>query len=105
MAVIELSSAGRRALEGIVARAKDVRQYRRAQALLWLAEGERPTAVAQRLRVHRDTVYAWAARYRQRGRQRLPARLAGVAPGGSALPPSDLGKIRRSAGKRSLFAP
>jgi transposase len=75
MAVIELSSAGRRASEGIVARAKDVRQYRRAQALLWLAEGERSTAVARRLRVHRDTVYAWAARYRQRGRQRLPARL------------------------------
>ncbi len=75
MAVIGLSSAGRRALEGIVARPKDVRQYRRAQALLWLAEGERATAVAQRLRVHRDTIYAWAARYRQRGQQRVPVRL------------------------------
>jgi transposase len=75
MAVIGLSSAGRRALEGIVARPNDVRQYRRAQALLWLAEGERPTAVAQRLRVHRDTIYAWAARYRPRGQQRVPARL------------------------------
>ncbi len=75
MAVIGLSSAGRQALEAIVARPKDVRQYRRAQALLWLAEGERPTAVAQRLRVHRDTIYAWAARYRERGRQRVPARL------------------------------
>jgi hypothetical protein len=38
MAVIELSSAGRRALEGIVARAKDVRQYRRAQGLCVLLE-------------------------------------------------------------------
>jgi hypothetical protein len=47
MAVITLSSAGRRALEAIVARPRDSRQYRRAQALLWLAEGERPTAVAQ----------------------------------------------------------
>ena len=75
MAVIRLSSAGRRAIEAIVARPNDIRQYRRAQALLWLAEGERPTAVAQRLRVHRDPVYAWATRYRQRGRQRLPARL------------------------------
>jgi transposase len=75
MAVIGLSSAGRRALEAIVARPHDVRQYRRAQALLWLAEGEKPTAVAQRLRVHRDTIYAWATRYRQRGRQRVPARL------------------------------
>ena len=82
MAVIVLSSAGRRALEAIVARPRDGRQYRRAQALLWLAAGERPTAVAQRLRVHRDTVYAWATRYRQRGRQRVPARLRdGARPG------------------------
>jgi transposase len=75
MAVIGLSSAGRRALEALVARPNDVRQYRRAQALLWLDEGERAVVVAQRLRVHRDTIYAWAARYRQRGRQRIPARL------------------------------
>src|SRR5687768_6567013 len=75
MAVIGLSSAGRRALEGIVARPSNVRQYRRAQALRWLAEGERPIAVAQRLRVHRDTIYAWAARYRPRGQQRVPVRL------------------------------
>jgi transposase len=71
MAVITLSSAGRRALETIVARPRDSRQYRRAQALLWLAEGERPTAVAQRLRVHRDTIYEWAKRYRARGPQRV----------------------------------
>jgi transposase len=75
MAVIGLANAGRRALEAIVARPKDVRQYRRAQALLWLDEGERPTTVARRLRVHRDTIYAWAARYRQRRPQRVPARL------------------------------
>jgi hypothetical protein len=42
MAVIALSSAGRRALEAIVARPRESQQYRRAQALLWLAEGERP---------------------------------------------------------------
>jgi len=75
MAMIGLSSAGRRALEAIVARPRDGRQYRRAQALLWLAQGERPTAVAQRLQVHRDTLYAWAARYRERAPQRVPARL------------------------------
>ena len=43
MAVITFSSAGRRALEGIVVRPRDRRHYRRAQALLWRAEGERPT--------------------------------------------------------------
>jgi transposase len=75
MAVIALSSAGRRALEAIVARPRDSRQYRRAQALLWLAEGERPTAVAQRLRVHRDTIYEWAKRYRERRPQPVATRL------------------------------
>ena len=79
MAVIGLSSAGRRALEAIVARSKDVRQYRRAQALLRLDEGERLVTVAQRLQVHRDTMYAWAARYQQRRRQRVPTRLIGGA--------------------------
>jgi transposase len=69
MAVIVFSSAGRRALEAIVARPGDSRQYRRAPALLWLAEGERPTSVAQRLRVHRDTIYTWATRDRERGPQ------------------------------------
>jgi transposase len=82
MTVIGLSRAGRRALEAIVARPKDVRQYRRAQALLWLDEGERPVMVAQRLRVHRDTIYAWAARFRQRGLQRVPARLMDAARAG-----------------------
>jgi transposase len=75
MAVIEQSSAGRRALAGMVARANDVRPYRRAQALRWRAAGERPTAVAPRLRGHRDPVSAWATRSRQRGRPRRPARL------------------------------
>jgi transposase len=75
MAVLRLSSVGRRTLEAIVARPKDVRQYRRAQALLWLDEGERPATIAQRLRVHRDTIYAWATRYWERAPQRVPARL------------------------------
>jgi transposase len=75
MAVITRSSAGRRALEAIIVRPRDSRPYRRAQALLWLAEGERPTAVAQRLRVHRDTIYAWAKRYQGRGPQPVATRL------------------------------
>jgi transposase len=71
MAVIALARASRRALEAIVARPRESRQYRRAQALLWLAEGERPTAVARRLRVHRDTIDEWAKRFRERGLQPL----------------------------------
>ena len=75
MAVIALSSAGRCALEAIVVRSRDSRPYRWAQVLLWLAEGKRPTAVAQRLRVHRDTIDKWAKRYRKRGPQPVATRV------------------------------
>jgi transposase len=75
MAVLRGSRVGRRTLEAMVARPTDVRPYRRAQAWLWLDEGERPATIAQRLRVPRDTMYAWATRYRERAPQRVPARL------------------------------
>jgi hypothetical protein len=58
----------------MVARPQDGRSYRRAQAWLWLDDGERPVVVAQRPRVHRDTIDAWAGRSRQWRRQRLPFR-------------------------------
>ena len=59
----------------MVARPRNGRPYRRAQALLWLAEGESASAVAPRLRVQRATIDAWAMRYRQRGVQRVPTRI------------------------------
>ncbi len=94
MAVISLSRAGRQTLEAIVAQPHDGRQYRRAQALLWLAGGERPTAVARRLRVHRDTVYAWAIRYKEGGPQTVAARLADAARPGR---PRQLAKMVEAA--------
>lgn len=75
MAVIAFSRAGRRAPEASVARPSDSRHYRRAQARLWLAEGERPTAVAQRLRVPRETISAWATRSRERRPQPVATRV------------------------------
>jgi transposase len=94
MAVISLSRAGRRTLEAIAAQPHDVRQYRRAQALLWLADGERPTAVARRLRVHRDTVYEWARRYKEGGPQTVAARLVDAARPGR---PRQLAKMVEAA--------
>jgi hypothetical protein len=52
-------------------------EVRRAQALLWLDEGESPQAVADRLRVSRQTVYNWATRFKsRRGATAIPDRLA-----------------------------
>jgi hypothetical protein len=75
MAVIAFSSAGRRALEAIIVRPSDRRQYRRAQAWLWVAEGARPTAVAQRRRLQRDPIWAGAKRYGARGPQPVATRV------------------------------
>ena len=82
-----LTRAERNALERIVATTNEGRLLRRAEALLWLADGDSITAIAQRLRVSRQTVYHWATHFRQRLgslRERLadgahtgrPARLA-----------------------------
>jgi transposase len=79
MAVISLAWTGRRTLEASVAQPHGVRHYRRAQALRWLADGERPAAVARRRRVPRDTVYAWARRYKAGRPQTVATRLVAAA--------------------------
>jgi len=52
----------RQALLTLATRAPTLRQGRRAQGLLWLAEGVTVTAVAQRLHVSRQAVYTWRGR-------------------------------------------
>jgi hypothetical protein len=84
-AMSAFSSAGRRALEANVARPRDGQPYRRVQALLWLAKGERPTSVARRPRVHWDTIYAWAKSSRERAPQCVPARVRDGAEGRNGL--------------------
>jgi transposase len=61
-----LNARERSALESLVASAKDVRQLKRAQALLAVAAGEAVSAVASRLKVVRNTIYNWMRRFRER---------------------------------------
>lgn len=61
-------------LTTFAAGASTLRQGRRAQGLLWLAEGVTVTEVAQRLHVSRQTVYVWQGRLGWAGD--LAARLA-----------------------------
>lgn len=77
MALVALHTQERKVLEEIVTSAAVTNEVRRAQALLWLDDGESPHAVAKRLHVSRQTVYNWATRFkRQRGAVDIPARLA-----------------------------
>ena len=75
MAVIRLTASQREQLQHLARRGRDARAVRRAQALLWLDQGEHPIAVAQRLTVTRESVYAWARRLRSAETNYLAQRL------------------------------
>jgi transposase len=66
MAQLILTSRQRSDLEYLAAHNPVGRERCRAQALLWLDEGETPDQVAQSLRVSRRTVYYWVERYHER---------------------------------------
>lgn len=77
MSLVALSSQERRALEALISPAALTNEVRRAQALLWLDEGESPQSIAERLHVSRQTVYNWATRFKsRRGAAEIPERLA-----------------------------
>jgi transposase len=63
---LKLSVKDRGELESLVAAPQDAKQLKRAQGLLAVADGERPTAIARRLGVTRATVYEWVKRWRER---------------------------------------
>lgn len=69
------SPADRSALERFAATTHDARALKRAQALLWLLDGETVSAVARRLRVPRQTIYNWRAMYQARTTEPLAQRL------------------------------
>lgn len=66
MTLFSLSSKERAWLEERAALTNAADELRRAQALLWLDDGETAQEVAQRLDVTRQTVYNWAMRFQVR---------------------------------------
>jgi transposase len=64
---LTVTESDRIALAAAAAAEKGVRRWRRYQAVLLLAEGQAPAAVAQTLRCSRASVYAWVAAWRQEG--------------------------------------
>lgn len=76
MTDFSLNRRERRFLEDFVTCSCGGRELRRAQALLWLGAGESVEAVAERLRVARQTVYNWRMRFSARHGLEPAARLA-----------------------------
>jgi transposase len=76
MTLFALSYRERVALGGLAAHTEDAKVFCRANALLWLDDGESAEEVAERLRVSRQTVYNWAIRFQRRGEFDISARVA-----------------------------
>lgn len=75
MTQISLSIKERATLESVASKTRNAQEYYRANALLWLDDGESVQEVAERLRVSRQTVYNWALRYQMRNDINIEARL------------------------------
>jgi transposase len=65
--LLHVTEQERAALEAAAAAEPRVRRWRRYQAVLLLAAGQPPTAIAQSLHCSRASVYAWIAAWRQDG--------------------------------------
>lgn len=76
MAMVNLTASHRRRLRQLARQGRDARLVRRAQALLWLEQGEGPTEVAQRLGVTRQSVYNWVRRIKQKATKAVAEGLA-----------------------------
>jgi transposase len=66
MSLLTLSLSERRALEKEIQHTKDVKVLKRAQALLWLADGISAQELPKRLGVSQRTVYGWVSLYQNR---------------------------------------
>jgi transposase len=75
MTMRTLSPEERDGLETLARSALDANVLRRVQALLWLDDGEPVPAVATRLRVTRQAVYKWVARFQGQSTGNVAARL------------------------------
>ena len=67
MTVINLSGRDYRRVSEIAKLTYDVRVLKRAQALLWLSDGDSAYEVADRLLAAPRTIYRWVERFEARG--------------------------------------
>jgi transposase len=91
MSAFQLRSWDRRQLLKLLDHPHDAKQFRRAQALVWLHEGQPALRVAELLRVQPRTVYNWVYTFRERADLDPPARLLDAPRRGR--PPTALGII------------
>jgi transposase len=91
MSAVQLRAWERRQLLNLLDHPHDAKQLRRAQALVWLDEGQTVLRVAELLRVEPRTVYNWVYAFQQRTDLDPLARLRDASRSGR--PPTALGII------------
>lgn len=87
MTLQTLDFTERKALEHLRTWTRDAQQLRRAQALLWLDEGESVAEIADRLRLSRQVIYTWLTQFHARQGFDIAVR---VAPGARSGRPRTL---------------
>jgi transposase len=93
MALIRIASRARQFLQRIIHSSSNAREVRRAQVLLWLHGGERPTQVAKRTGLTRQAIYAIVQRFQGRQGEPVATRIKDRAHPGR--PPSKIVSARR----------
>ncbi len=76
MAMVDLTPRERVLLEVIAMQTINAKELRRAQALIWLDDGDSVDEVAERLSASRRTIYYWVERFIARDDMALVGRLA-----------------------------
>ena len=91
MAILTLSARQRGELEYLASHTPLAKERTRAQAILWLDQGQTAEEIADLLGVSRQTVYNWAERFRRRDGLDLRSRLLDAPRSGR--PPTASGVI------------
>jgi transposase len=91
MTLVSLSGTERATLRSLLRSSSKVQHLTRAQALLWLDDGDSAEEVADRLSVSRQTVYNWVSRFLERSHDAVASRIADAARSGR--PPTALNLI------------
>lgn len=76
MTLVTLNRRAQRVIEHLITSTSEATTLRRAQAVLWLAQGDSVAVVAERLHVTRQAVYQWATRINECSARELAAHLA-----------------------------
>jgi len=76
MAPFVLRPRERQVLQELTLHPPTAQSLRRAQALLWIDEGESVQEVAERLQISRQAVYKWITHFHTRSTLPIPARVA-----------------------------